>query len=308
LQLYYIMAEKSALWYTFYLAIAVLGLQYYYFISLQLLDLLNRSEALANVIKAVTRPAKELGLTALLLFFIIYIFSIFSLYFLAPLWGDGSSRTNCRSSLTCFLTALDQGLLNGGGLGDMMQRVDINSQLWVPELVFILAYFFIIIIIGLNIVFGIIIDTFGSLREEYNEKLNDMRSVCFICGLEAEVFEKYSEGFKVHIKGSHSMWNYLFYMIYIQEKDPNERNGPEDFVADCIEEQVIDFFPVRRSLELKGKGVEGQDDVVGGGEDGASATDKSFDAIMGKLDKLEGLQAQMDGLKAMLAKLLSEKK
>jgi inositol 1,4,5-triphosphate receptor type 1/inositol 1,4,5-triphosphate receptor type 3 len=33
-----------------------------------------------------------------------------------------------------------------------------------------------------NIVAGIIIDTFGSLREEENDKLIDKTENCFICG------------------------------------------------------------------------------------------------------------------------------
>lgn len=37
-------------------------------------------------------------------------------------------------------------------------------------------------IIMLNIVGGIIIDTFGSLREEENAKLADKDDNCFICG------------------------------------------------------------------------------------------------------------------------------
>lgn len=34
----------------------------------------------------------------------------------------------------------------------------------------------------LSIVAGIIIDTFGSLREEDHEKQEDIKSKCFICG------------------------------------------------------------------------------------------------------------------------------
>lgn len=34
----------------------------------------------------------------------------------------------------------------------------------------------------LNIVAGIIIDTFGSLREEEENKLKDMVDNCFVCG------------------------------------------------------------------------------------------------------------------------------
>ena len=36
----------------------------------------------------------------------------------------------------------------------------------------------------INIVSGIIIDTFGSLREEENAKTSDIQDICFICGLE----------------------------------------------------------------------------------------------------------------------------
>lgn len=36
----------------------------------------------------------------------------------------------------------------------------------------------------INIVAGIIIDTFGSLREEENSKQSDIKDKCFICGNE----------------------------------------------------------------------------------------------------------------------------
>ena len=40
----------------------------------------------------------------------------------------------------------------------------------------------------LNIVAGIIIDTFGSLREEEEAKIVDIRENCFICGKEKYLF------------------------------------------------------------------------------------------------------------------------
>lgn len=41
---------------------------------------------------------------------------------------------------------------------------------------------YILNIILINIVAGIIIDTFGSLREKENAKLEDIEDKCFICG------------------------------------------------------------------------------------------------------------------------------
>lgn len=35
----------------------------------------------------------------------------------------------------------------------------------------------------LNLISGIIIDTFGELRDEMNERSIDKNTICFICGL-----------------------------------------------------------------------------------------------------------------------------
>lgn len=73
-------------------------------------------------------------------------------------------------------------------------------------------------IIMINIVAGIIIDTFGTLREELNKYTFDLGNFCFICGFDKEKIEKSSRrlrGFEFHISDDHYMWNYLFYIAYI---------------------------------------------------------------------------------------------
>lgn len=47
-----------------------------------------------------------------------------------------------------------------------------------------LSFFVVLIIIVLNLIFGVIIDTFGDLRTEKNEKEDILKNTCFICGLE----------------------------------------------------------------------------------------------------------------------------
>ena len=77
-------------------------------------------------------------------------------------------------------------------------------------------------IIMINIVSGIIIDQFGTLREDLAKYTFDLDNYCFICGFDKETIEKLSKtqrGFKDHIKREHYMWNYLFYIAYIKNKD-----------------------------------------------------------------------------------------
>lgn len=53
-----------------------------------------------------------------------------------------------------------------------------------PRIMYDMSFFIVLIVIVLNLVFGVIIDTFGDLRTERNEKDDILRNTCFICGLE----------------------------------------------------------------------------------------------------------------------------
>ena len=63
-----------------------------------------------------------------------------------------------------------------------------NDMYW-ERYVYDLTYYILIITIFLNIIFGIIIDAFGELREEVEEEEEQIVGLCFICGLEKREFE-----------------------------------------------------------------------------------------------------------------------
>lgn len=50
------------------------------------------------------------------------------------------------------------------------------------RVVYDLLFFFIVIIIVLNLIFGVIIDTFADLRSEKQKKEEILKTTCFICG------------------------------------------------------------------------------------------------------------------------------
>jgi hypothetical protein len=96
---------------------------------------------------------------------------------------------------------------------------------------------------------GIIVDTFGSLREKLAEKIDDQTYICFICSIDMEKLDKSSEGdrgFAYHIRHEHYMWNYLFYRAYVEWKDITEYNGIESFVREKIDHQDLNWFPIER--------------------------------------------------------------
>ena len=56
-----------------------------------------------------------------------------------------------------------------------------------------------------------------------------IRNVCFVCDIEREDFERLSLDFKAHLRHEHNMWDYLFFSLYLEQKDPTEFNGLETY-------------------------------------------------------------------------------
>jgi inositol 1,4,5-triphosphate receptor type 1 len=68
------------------------------------------------------------------------------------------------SLLHCYLTTIDYGLRFGGGIGEGLgstTMADWNSQAFIIRFFFDIAFFLLITTIILNVVFGIIIDSFA---------------------------------------------------------------------------------------------------------------------------------------------------
>ena len=89
---------------------------------------------------------------------------------------------SCDSLIMCIVTTLNQGLRNGGGIGDVLRSPSINESLFPARVVYDMLFFFIVIIIVLNLIFGVIIDTFADLRSEKQQKEETLKNSCFICG------------------------------------------------------------------------------------------------------------------------------
>ena len=157
---------------------------------------------------------------------------------------------SCDSLIMCIITTLNQGLRNGGGIGDVLRSPSLKENLFVARVVYDILFYFIINIIILNLIFGVIIDTFADLRSEKQQKEEILKNTCFICGLERSAFDNRSVSFEEHIKHEHNLWHYLFFIVLVRVKNPTEFTGPESYVAHMINEKNLDWFPRMRALSL----------------------------------------------------------
>uniref|UniRef100_A0A8C3BV42 Inositol 1,4,5-trisphosphate receptor n=1 Tax=Cairina moschata TaxID=8855 RepID=A0A8C3BV42_CAIMO len=270
-----VIMDMAFLYHVAYVLVCMLGLCVHeFFYSFLLFDLVYREETLLNVIKSVTRNGRSIILTAVLALILVYLFSIIGFLFLkddfimevdrlkirGPVAGDlflfigeeeedGIERT-CDTLLMCIVTVLNQGLRNGGGVGDVLRKPSKDEPLFAARVVYDLLFYFIVIIIVLNLIFGVIIDTFADLRSEKQKKEEILKTTCFICGLERDKFDNKTVSFEEHIKSEHNMWHYLYFIVLVKVKDPTEYTGPESYVAQMIVEKNLDWFPRMRAMSL----------------------------------------------------------
>uniref|UniRef100_A0A914EEX3 Uncharacterized protein n=1 Tax=Acrobeloides nanus TaxID=290746 RepID=A0A914EEX3_9BILA len=97
---------------------------------------------------------------------------------------DKEEVAACDTLRMCIVTTLNWGLRNGGGIGDVLRNVHPDESHFLWRIIYDLSFFVMLIVIVLNLVFGVIIDTFGDLRTEKNEKEDVLKNNCFICGME----------------------------------------------------------------------------------------------------------------------------
>ncbi len=102
----------------------------------------------------------------------------------------------------------------------------------------------------LNVINGIIVDTFQALREQNNLKEDIKANLCYICSLNRSKFEIKGINFNYHTLCEHSILNYFYYVFKIQLTDEQELNSLDYQVLNSIKELRTDFFPVKKALSL----------------------------------------------------------
>ncbi|KAG8438565.1 hypothetical protein GDO86_004943 [Hymenochirus boettgeri] len=199
---------------------------------------------------------------------------------------DGGERA-CDTLLMCIVTVLNQGLRNGGGVGDVLRKPSKDEPLFAARVVYDLLFYFIVIIIVLNLIFGVIIDTFADLRSEKQKKEEVLKTTCFICALERDKFDNKTVSFEEHIMSEHCMWHYLYFIVLVKVKDPTEYTGPESYVAQMIVEKNLDWFPRMRAMSLVSSEGENEQNEIRNLQEKLDSTMSLVKQLSGQLSELK---------------------
>ena len=155
--------------------------------------------------------------------------------------------------MMCIMTTLNQGLRAGGGLADILRPVSQREQGFSARWLYDMSFYFVMIVIVLNLILGIIIDTFADLRKEKQEKDELRRNTCFVCGLQRAAFDSSdASSFERHCREDHSPWSYVNFVVLLKTKSATEFTGPESYVSELISRSPPDlsWFPHLSALNL----------------------------------------------------------
>jgi inositol 1,4,5-triphosphate receptor type 1/inositol 1,4,5-triphosphate receptor type 3 len=234
-----------------YMAFALLGITVHnFFFAFHLIEFIISQPILQYVFRAIVDPIAQLAYTFLFFFILIYFYSLIIFYN----FQDIMPKYSCDSPVICMVFIYSNTFTSGGNLGNFIDEGGHeNSNGDMIRYALDISYTIIMVWLVWQMVSGLIVDTFESLRGEREKKEDDMKSTCFICGLKKEKIEKYypgKEGFEKHLK-DHSIINYFFYTFYLEDKDSSEYSGLESYIKNQIDKESITWFPQGKSLKIE---------------------------------------------------------
>ena len=221
-----------------------------YIRALQLFTIFNIFPTMFSVLFAVKMRYKQFISTGFLLVILILFFASVSFYFYRDeLYNDDIHENICGSYLQCFMYMLNNGIRAGDGVSFGVKTI-YTPGYW-SEFIYSWFFYFMIMLIMVNIINGIIVDTFQALREQNNEKDDAMVNVCFICSLNRQKFEIKGLSFEEHVQREHWVLNYFEYFAKIKMTDEHDLNSLDFQVLNSINAGRTDFFPIKKAKCLE---------------------------------------------------------
>ncbi|ETE72239.1 Ryanodine receptor 3, partial [Ophiophagus hannah] len=241
-----VFTDNSFLYLAWYTTMSILGHYNNFFFAAHLLDIAMGFKTLRTILSSVTHNGKQLVLTVGLLAVVVYLYTVVAFNFFRKFYNKSEDEDEpdmkCDDMMTCYLFHMYVGVRAGGGIGDEIED-PAGDPYEIYRIVFDITFFFFVIVILLAIIQGLIIDAFGELRDQQEQVKEDMETKCFICGIGNDYFDTTPHGFEMHTLQEHNLANYLFFLMYLINKDETEHTGQESYVWKMYQERCWDFFP-----------------------------------------------------------------
>ena len=139
---------------------------------------------------------------------------------------------------------ISYGTRGGGVIGNRLPSFQNETKLFIGKFVYDITFYILVIMIMGNITFGLIVDSFGELRDDTYNFENDKNNICFICQISRDGCLLKNIDFDSHIKKEHNLWNYVNFLIYLHLNNPNDFSRIEGIVWDKLIEKDFGWIPM----------------------------------------------------------------
>ena len=247
-----LISDPNVLYALAYILFSLLGLFVHdFFFAFHLMEFIKSQPILRSVLKAVYEPLEQLAYIFIFFLILVYFYSLIIYYSFYDIMPENS----CESIVYCLAYVYSNTFTSGGNLGNFIddEAGNVNKDASLTRYLLDISYTIIMVCLVFQMVTGLIIDTFSSLRNAGEEIENDIDNICFICGLNRGKIEKYylgKEGFNKHLE-DHDIASYFFYMFYLEEKQHSDYSGLESYVKAEIDKESISWFPIERCLRIE---------------------------------------------------------
>ena len=141
---------------------------------------------------------------------------------------------------------MNYGFRYGIAVGDINPVISYkdNAKDFILRFIYDMTYYNLVTMIMWDVIWALIVDSFGGLRDETYSYENDKENVCFICQLSRDGCLIKSIDFEDHINGEHNVWNYVDFLCYLHLYDANNFSRVEGFVWDKLIEKDFGWIPI----------------------------------------------------------------
>ena len=227
--------------------------------ALQLLTIIKFIDIIREILSAFKLKLFELMEAIEVLAIIIYFVANFEFFFLIDEFNIevGDKIENfCQNLLECTINIFNHGVRAGGvraggGIGDLLEAKNYSDKyLYFLRFFCDLIFYIVVMLLSLNIISSIIVNTFSQIREDSNQKEEDMKNRCFICNISRIEFQKNKIDIGYHRKYEHNTNNYIKFFVFLWNIDEKDMDADQSFINDCIKEKDIKFFPMNCSKSI----------------------------------------------------------
>jgi len=240
----------------------------------------NNSRTLSDVIKGVVDNFEPLMWVFYLFICTVVIYAQFGLTFFEDWFvydGENDDSPGCHSVVSCILLIFYHAV-PAGDIGEVLDNISNRKNNYMERLVFEISFFIWVGVLLFNIITGLMVDGFGSLREEDKERRDILENYCFVCGLSRSFYDDMPNfkgpSFDWHKDNDHAYWTYVYFYVYLKRKDQNDYSGVESYVWKQIEEERYEWIPARMSSSIQVHQTFKIRDKDPGGDDGGINLDQ----------------------------------